>query len=187
MAASSLEEDKKDLVERTRLEARVRKATLRDIERYAKIVQSVADEGRYLFIERVTEKKKQSMARVFKDRGCLVLVAEVRERGRWKAVGSLTLSHYGDASKSKHVRVLAMLVLDGYRGRGIGKQLMAKGLEWAREKEGVEKVALGVFSNNKRAFRLYENFGFKVEGVRRRHYYIAGRPEDEIDMSLFVK
>ena len=46
---------------------------------------------------------------------------------------------------------------------------------------------MGVFSNNRRAFRLYEKFGFKVEGVRKRHYYIAGKPEDEIDMALFVK
>jgi ribosomal protein S18 acetylase RimI-like enzyme len=48
-------------------------------------------------------------------------------------------------------------------------------------------VALGVFSKNKRAFRLYEKFGFKVEGVRKKHYYIEGKHEDEIDMALFVK
>jgi RimJ/RimL family protein N-acetyltransferase len=48
-------------------------------------------------------------------------------------------------------------------------------------------VVLGVFSENKRAFRLYEKFGFEVEGVRKRHYYIAGKHEDEIDMALFVK
>lgn len=175
------------MVERARTVARVRRATLRDLEGYSRVLQSVADEGKYLFIERVTEKKKRSMAKLFKDRGCLVLVTEVRERERWKTVGSLTLSRYGDASKSRHVRVLAMSVLDGYRGRGIGNELMARGLEWARKEEGVEKVTLGVFSSNQRAFRLYENFGFEVEGVRKRHYYIAGRPEDEIDMALFVK
>lgn len=175
------------LAERAGIEVRVRRATPRDLEGYARVVQSVAAEGRYLFIERVTEKKRRSMAELLKDRACLVLAAEARERGRWKMVGSLALSRYGDASKSGHVRVLAMMVVDGYRGMGIGKRLMEEGLEWARAAEGVEKVALGVFSNNGRAYRLYESFGFKVEGVRRRHYYIMGKPEDEVDMALFVK
>ncbi|MDG6914897.1 MAG: GNAT family N-acetyltransferase [Nitrososphaerota archaeon] len=175
------------MAERAGIEVRVRRATPRDLEGYARVVQSVAAEGRYLFIERVTEKKRRSMAELLKDRACLVLAAEARERGRWKMVGSLALSRYGDASKSGHVRVLAMMVVDGYRGMGIGKRLMEEGLEWARAAEGVEKVALGVFSNNGRAYRLYESFGFKVEGVRRRHYYIMGKPEDEVDMALFVK
>ena len=87
----------------------------------------------------------------------------------------------------EHVRVLGMLVVDGYRGMGVGTRLMEYALRWARAKKGVEKVVLGVFSDNQRALRLYEKFGFEVEGVRKKHYYIAGEPEDEIDMALFVK
>jgi RimJ/RimL family protein N-acetyltransferase len=166
---------------------RVRKATIRDLDQYAKNFQSVAHEGRYIFTEEVTEERKKSMGRVFKDKECLTIVAEVKERGKWKAVGNLALTRYGDAEKAKHVRVLSMLLVKGYRGRGIGTRMMAYALEWAKAKKGVEKVYLGVFSNNDRAFRLYERFGFKVEGVRKKHYYIFGKPEDEIDMALFVK
>ena len=94
---------------------------------------------------------------------------------------------YASEKRPKHVRVLGMLVVDGYRGMGIGTKLIAHALGWARAQKEVEKVALGVFSKNKRAFRLYEKFGFKVEGVRKKHYYIEGKHEDEIDMALFVK
>lgn len=167
--------------------AKVRRARAGDLEQYAENVQSVADEGRYVFIEKVTDDRKKSVGRLLKDRGCLVIVAEVVEGGRRKLVGNLTMTRYGDVKKSAHVRVLGMLVVDGYREMGIGTKLMEYALRWARAKRGVEKVTLGVFSNNRRALRLYEKFGFKVEGVRKKHYYIAGGPEDEIDMALFVK
>jgi len=174
-------------VESARPEVKVRKARAADLEQFEKIVQSVADEERYIFIERVTEERKESMGKLFKDSGCLVIVAEVVEGGKRKLVGNLTLTRYGDVEKSKHVRVLGMLVVGGYRGMGIGTKLIAYALGWAREQKGVEKVSLGVFSNNELAFRLYEKFGFQVEGVRKKHYYIAGKHEDEIDMALFLK
>ena len=173
--------------ESARLEARVRRAKAGDLEEYVENLQSVADEGRYIFVERVTEERKKSIGKLFRDEECLVIVAEVVEGGERRLVGSLTMTRYGDAEKSKHVRVLGMLVVRGYRGMGIGTKLMDYALKWARAKRGVEKVTLGVFSNNKRAFRLYERFGFKVEGVRRKQYCIAGKHEDEVDMALFVK
>ena len=170
-----------------RPQVKVRRARAGDLEQYAENVQSVADEGRYIFTERVTEERKRSMGKLLKDKGCLVLVAEVGEGGKGKLVGNLTMTRYGDVKKSEHVRVLGMLVVDGYREMGVGTKLMEHALRWAEAKKGVEKVSLGVFSENKRALRLYEKFGFKVEGVRKRHYYIAGKPEDEIDLALFVK
>jgi len=166
---------------------RIRRATDRDLEEYAKNIQAVADEGRYLFTEGVSEERKKSMGKLFKDRSCLAIVAEVGTGRERKIVGSLTLERYGSVRKTRHVRVLGMLVIEGYRGRGIGTKLVAHALEWAKKRKEVEKVALGVFSNNERAFRLYEKFGFEVEGVKRKQYHIAGKHEDEIDMALFVK
>ena len=173
----------------TRPDVKIRRATARDVEQIAANVQSVADEGGYIWTEKVTKEWKAFLRKtLIKDKGCLVIVAEVgRGRGR-RLVGGLTMTRYGQTiRKSQHVRVLAMLVVDGYREMGLGSRMMEYALGWARRQPGVEKVVLGVFSNNKRAWRLYEKFGFEVEGVRKRHYYIAGKPEDEIDMALFVK
>jgi len=169
------------------LSVRVRRATGRDVDEYVKNVQSVADEGRYIFVEKVGGERMKSLGDFFKDRSCLAIVAEIGTGKDRKIVGSLTLERYGKVKKTRHVRVLGMLVVDGYRGMGIGTKLVAYALEWARKQREVEKVALGVFSKNLRAFRLYEKFGFKVEGVKKKQYYIAGEPEDEIDMALFVK
>lgn len=151
-------------------------------------MQLVADEGRYIWVEKVTEETKAMLKRMVEDEGCLALVAEVGRGRRRKVVGGLTLGRYGQTvSKSRHVRVLSMLIVEGYREMGIGSRLMERALDWSRKEPGVEKVILGVFSNNERALRLYQKFGFEVEGVRRDHYYIDGRREDEVDMALFVK
>jgi len=166
----------------------VRRATLGDIEQMATNMQLVADEGRYLWVEKVTEETKGMLKRMIEDKGCLALVAEAGRGRQRKLVGSLTLGRYGQTvKKSQHVRVLAMLVIGGYRDMGIGSKLMEESVRWSKRQPGVEKVILGVFSNNGRALGLYEKFGFKVEGVRKDHYYIDGKHEDEIDMALFVK
>ncbi len=166
---------------------RVRKAKAPDLDQFAKNVQSVADEGRYLFTEEVTTERKKSMGRLFKRKDCLVLVAEVRKGKDIDLVGSLTLSRYGDVKKSSHVRVLGMLVIKGHRGMGIGTELIARSLEWARAQKGIEKIQLAVFSGNQKAYRLYEKFGFQVEGVKKRQYYIDGEPQDEVEMALFLR
>jgi ribosomal protein S18 acetylase RimI-like enzyme len=169
-------------------EVRVRRATPDDLEEFAANVQSVADEGRYIWTEKVTKESKESLLKLFEDEGCLAIVAEVGRGKEKKLVGSLTMTRYGQTvKKSRHVRVLGMLIIRGYREMGIGTKLMDYAVKWAKKQPGVEKVVLGVFSNNKRAFGLYEKFGFAVEGVRKAHYYIDGKREDEIDMALFVK
>lgn len=41
--------------------------------------------------------------------------------------------------------------------------IIRKLISWAKEK-GIKKINLDVFENNKRAIKLYEKFGFKLEG-----------------------
>ena len=115
-----------------------------------------------------------------KDKQSLTIVAEVNG----KVVGSLNLWHSG-LQKMRHVRELGMLVIDGYREIGVGRALMDYALSWAKKQRGVEKVTLGVFSTNKRAFGLYKKFGFKVEGVLKRQHILEGKYADEIRMGIF--
>ena len=60
------------------------------------------------------------------------------------------------------------------------------GLKWARKQKDIEKVVLGVFSSNKRAYGLYKKFGFKVEGVLKRQHILEGRYTDELRMAIFL-
>ena len=47
-----------------------------------------------------------------------------------------------------------------FRGRGIGKQMLAKAEDWAKEK-GANQMSVGTGAANKAARGLYESFGFE--------------------------
>ena len=67
------------------------------------------------------------------------------------------------ARKMKHYGTIGISVLKEYWGRGIATTLLEKLISWSKEK-GIKKINLDVFENNERAIKLYEKFGFKLEG-----------------------
>ena len=67
------------------------------------------------------------------------------------------------ARKMKHYGTIGISVLKEYWGRGIATALLEKLISWAKEK-GIKKINLDVFENNESAIKLYEKFGFKLEG-----------------------
>jgi RimJ/RimL family protein N-acetyltransferase len=86
---------------------------------------------------------------------------------------------------SPHVADLGLMVAAAYRRRGIGRSLLEQAVEWARE-NGVEKLELHVFPHNEPAIRLYEQFGFEREGLRRNHFRRGGRLVDAVLMAYRV-
>lgn len=80
-----------------------------------------------------------------------------------------------------HVGVLGMGVLKAYRGKGLGKALMARALRHAKEVNSLEIVELDVFESNSNAFKLYESFGFLVEGRK-----IKGRKIDGVYDNVII-
>ncbi len=86
---------------------------------------------------------------------------------------------------SPHVADLGLMVAAAYRRRGIGRSLLEQAVEWARE-NGVEKLELHVFPHNEPAIRLYEQFGFEREGLRRNHFRRGGRLVDALLMAYRV-
>jgi RimJ/RimL family protein N-acetyltransferase len=86
---------------------------------------------------------------------------------------------------SPHVADLGLMVAAGHRRRGIGRALLEQAVEWARE-SGVEKLELHVFPHNEPAIKLYEQFGFEHEGLRRGHFRRSGRLVDAVLMAYRV-
>jgi ribosomal protein S18 acetylase RimI-like enzyme len=82
-----------------------------------------------------------------------------------------------------HSGVLGMGVISEYRGRGIGRALMDATLQAAKAR-GISRVELTVRVDNEPAKRLYESFGFEVEGKCRRHMRVAGEYKDSYLMAL---
>ena len=83
----------------------------------------------------------------------------------------------------KHSGTLGMGIIERYRGRGIGAELMRATLQAAKAR-GLTRIELTVRADNQRAKRLYEKFGFVTEGLCRRHMLVAGEYHDSYLMAL---
>ncbi len=60
-------------------------------------------------------------------------------------------------------------VAPGWRGRGLGRRLLAGSLEWIAG-DGAREVVLEVRKGNRAAISLYREMGFKIVGRRPGHY-----------------
>lgn len=84
-----------------------------------------------------------------------------------------------------HCGSLGIAVHPEYRRRGIGRRLISEALNRARVK-GIERVELEVYASNTAARALYEQFGFVVEGIKRRARKLDGQYDDIVLMALFL-
>lgn len=89
------------------------------------------------------------------------------------------------AAATRHVGSLGMGVLAWYRGRGIGKDLLAATLAHARG-AGITRVELEVRVDNAIAIRLYERIGFVHEGRMRNAMRFDGHYHDALLMSAIL-
>ncbi|PSM31044.1 N-acetyltransferase [Haliangium sp. UPWRP_2] len=86
-----------------------------------------------------------------------------------------------------NVVCLIIAIHEGYKGRGLGKKLMAHLISWTKAHPKIDKFELQVRSSNKRAISLYKSLGFTEEGRKtRRLKYGPGSYLDDIYMALWV-
>lgn len=67
--------------------------------------------------------------------------------------------------RSRHVANAAYMIDAGYRGKGIGSQLVKVSLHFARELGYTSMQFNMVFSSNTQAIKLYQKFGFSIIGT----------------------
>lgn len=106
----------------------------------------------------------------------IAMVAE--EDGR--VVGICDVHRVRPGTELSHKGVLGIVIRKGYRGRGIGGELISRVLEEAQDK--YEMILLGVFSNNEGAIRLYRKLGFVEYGVLPRSVKRNGKYYGELQM-----
>lgn len=75
-----------------------------------------------------------------------------------KVVGHFIMRYTG--GDNKQLRFGWVVVDNTLRGKGYGKQMLMKGLKYAFDIMGVERVTIGVFENNEAAHMCYRNVGF---------------------------
>jgi len=158
----------------------IRDANEKDAKAITDVVNSVASEKRYIFVEKSREDWDNAIIEMKQKERGLLLVAQVKE----KVVGMGHLAK-GKWEKNRHVGFLGMVLLKKFREVGIGTAMTDYMLRWARQ-EQLEKISLRVFSTNERAIGLYQKFGFESEAVIKRQYKFEGEYMDELFMRKFL-
>ncbi|MCA8960846.1 MAG: GNAT family N-acetyltransferase [Planctomycetes bacterium] len=122
-------------------------------------------------------------------------IQQHRENDRYLALVAtaegevIGLVHFenGALRRLAHKGTLGISVTREWRGRGVGRRLMERLIEWGRATDGVDKIALAVLADNRRAIALYQSLGFRTEGRRPAEVRRApGEYVDDILMYIWV-
>jgi len=97
---------------------------------------------------------------------------------------------WADISPSENPRLahrgfLGMGLIDGYRGQGLGSQLLEACIQHAKKIE-IEKIELSVYSNNSAAIALYKKFGFQEMGFIKHYRKLNEQYFDCVQMEKFL-
>jgi RimJ/RimL family protein N-acetyltransferase len=161
--------------------ATLRTATADDFGAFRAVYESIAAEGRWIGGELPVdwEARRSFFTSSVADPRTLVVLAEADGTG--EPVGWISAEH------GAHGRVdIGMGIVEGHRSVGLGTQLLATAIGWAKQR-GSHKVCLEVWPHNVRARGLYEKFGFAVEGHHRRHWRRNdGSLWDSVSMGLVL-
>ncbi len=98
-------------------------------------------------------------------------------------VGAAGLHPAGTSLRRAHARGLGIALAAEWQGRGVGRRLMSRLLDWADNWAGVLRVELTVHADNERAIALYRSMGFVEEGRHRAYALKNGRYVDAFFMA----
>jgi RimJ/RimL family protein N-acetyltransferase len=142
----------------------VRSAIEGDVDVLVEHTWSVASEGGWLGIEVPFDRgaRRERFADWISGKSSTVLVADADAGPGVVGYISIDVARYGVAD-------IGMLVVAGWRGRGLGTKLLDSAIDWATLNQA-HKVSLEVWPHNAAAIALYRRAGFNEEGRRHRHY-----------------
>jgi len=127
------------------------------------------------------EQERQILADYASAANAVFLVAEVDGM----LVGELTCKG-GTRQALRHAVTLGMSVRQEWRNRGVGRRLLEQAIAWAQQSGIVTRIELYVYARNQAAIHLYEQFGFEIEGRRRRAIYQDGTYVDDLIMARLL-
>jgi RimJ/RimL family protein N-acetyltransferase len=151
-----------------------------DADGYFAVFEAVAAEGKWIGTEVPISPERSARIRASAEASIDDQFAAVAVTAGGTVIGFARADH--DRGRAH----LGMAIVDGYRGKGIGRRLLDVCVAWARD-NGLHKIDLEVWPHNVAARRLYESAGFVVEGRRRRHWRRSnGELWDALEMSLVL-
>lgn len=96
-----------------------------------------------------------------------------------EVVGQLTLNTFPNRPRRRHIGQIGMAVRDDWQGRGVGAALMQAAVDMADNWLNLVRLELEVYVDNEPGLRLYQKFGFAIEG---RHIGAAFRAGEFVDV-----
>ena len=102
-------------------------------------------------------------------------------------VGSLDLWLNFKSPRRRHVGGIGMAVHDQWHGQGIGTALMEAVIELADKWLNLLRIELTVYTDNKAAIKLYQKYGFKIEGTLEKYAFRGGDFADAYTMARINK
>lgn len=115
----------------------------------------------------------------FKDGNGIFLVAECS--GELVGHAFLDIPHI---KSLQHVAELNMAVHLGWQNQGIGKLLLERIIDWAKDSKSIRKIQLNVRATNSPALHLYKKMGFEEEGRLKNRVRVKDEYVDDIVMGL---
>ncbi len=100
-----------------------------------------------------------------------------------EVVGELGLLTFPRSPRRQHAATIFMAVRDDWQGRGIGSALMQAAVDLADRWLNITRLELEVYSDNEPAVRLYQKFGFVIEGTLKAFGFRDGAYVDAYSMA----
>ncbi|MGI9295158.1 MAG: GNAT family N-acetyltransferase [Pseudomonadales bacterium] len=111
--------------------------------------------------------------------GSFHLVACVDE----EVVGSIGVFIISYSLRRRHAASFGMGVHDEWQNKGVGTEMMKAAIDLADNWLNIVRLELTVYTDNKPGVKLYEKFGFEIEGTLAKYAYREGEYVDAYSMA----
>lgn len=163
----------------------IREIRIGDVENFNHLLDNVINQSDYLLFnpgEHQISIQNQTLflEEMITTANSTIIVAELND----SLIGYVTLKG-GTTNRNNHAAKLAMGLLPSFRNKGIGFKLLQETEAWAVRRQ-LHRLELTVVTENEPAYRLYEKFGFRVEGKKEHTLYFNGNYYDEFMMAKIL-
>jgi putative acetyltransferase len=102
-----------------------------------------------------------------------------------EVIGQIGVHTFPTRPRRRHVGQIGMAVRDDWQGKGVGSALMQAAIDLAENWLQLTRIELEVYTDNRAGIRLYEKFGFKIEGTLEQFAFRDGEFVDAYFMARF--
>jgi len=148
------------------------------------MVSSLSNESRRFLGGNLKRKKIDGWTRRINYDLVLPIVGVIEEQPKTRIVAIASLRFFKGFPAFQHKAEFGITVHDDFQRKGLGAELTKHMLEIA-QKRGLKKVTVHVGTENKKAVRMYEKCGFKIEAILEKEHFADGKYYDNYVMSIF--